>query len=112
MSIFAKSKDGKVHLICAINEDNTICGHELSGYTIFQETGKEGSEYEEQFNKDYEWEECEHGPVTCEKCLKQIERVGIANIMEQLRTTNNDPNMVMVSAPHFDMNNFKPENLK
>jgi hypothetical protein len=59
---YAKSIDGLIHLIGAVNVEYTICGDAYDGE--YGENGERG--------EDWSWVKCESGPVTCPKCAAQI----------------------------------------
>jgi hypothetical protein len=56
---YAKSADGLIHLISAVNSDYTICGDAYDG--------ENGDCADSQ-----SWGQCKSGPVTCPKCAAQI----------------------------------------
>ncbi len=59
---FAKSNDGLVHLISAINGEFTLCGNAFDGDA--------GLEHDP--TNAYAWKQSNKGPVTCERCATEI----------------------------------------
>jgi len=57
---YARSEDGIVHLISAIDSEFTLCGDAFDGGA--------GVGLPEQAP----WDNCKHGPVTCPRCITQI----------------------------------------
>ena len=61
MSQYAKSKDGMVHLVSAINHEFTLCGDAFDGHARDRSDA-------------VGWEVCGCQPITCPKCAMQIRR--------------------------------------
>lgn len=58
---YAKSNDGRIHLVSAINGEFTLCGNAFDG------------DADGQASDPHAWEEVKRGPVTCENCIREIE---------------------------------------
>jgi hypothetical protein len=58
---YAKSNDGRVHLVSALNGEYTLCGDAYDGGLAIDEDNQS------------DWTGQKSGPVTCPKCIKEIE---------------------------------------
>lgn len=62
---YARSQDGKIHLVSAVFAEYTICGDAFEGYSDSKVDFSDGN--------PSMWESVRGGPVTCERCAAQIE---------------------------------------
>jgi hypothetical protein len=69
---YARSADGLIHLISAINAEYTICGDAYDG-----ESGES--------KEDWSWKPCKSGPVSCPKCTAQILQCRRVRVLQEDR---------------------------
>jgi len=62
---YAKSGDGLIHLISAVNVEYTMCGNAYDG--IWADAFVPDAS-----NDPCAWEQCKSAPITCPNCAAQI----------------------------------------
>jgi hypothetical protein len=56
---YAKSKDGLIHLVSAINSEFTLCGNAFDGESGDSDDG-------------FSWIDCKKQKITCRQCIAEI----------------------------------------
>ena len=70
---YAKSNNGLIHLLSALNCEFTLCGNAFEG---------DGTDIINIKNDPNAHTRCKKGPVTCENCIKEIKNARHVKIKE------------------------------
>lgn len=79
---YAKSEDGLVHLVSALNGEFTLCGDAYDGGLAVDEDNKSN------------WQCHKRGPVTCPRCVSEIKNcrgVRVRHNIEQVKAKEAKP---------------------